>query len=229
MGYFEHAAQWNPSLDGLDYNWGRAAFAASRFGDAIGPVSRYLKTHPDDIGARSVLAISQFMVGSYQECRDTLQPVAGRNILTPQAEYVYAASLVKTGQIESGMERLEHLEATNPEIPDVHRVLGEALVLRGEKQHALEEFRTAVQLSPQDADTHYDFGKAELENGDATAAIPELEKAAQLAPQSETFHHTLADAYKAVSRTADAQKQMEICDVLKSRAQTMPPHQAPAQ
>ena len=25
--YFERAAVWNPSLEGLDYNWGRAAFA----------------------------------------------------------------------------------------------------------------------------------------------------------------------------------------------------------
>ena len=41
---------WNPSLEGLDYNWGRAAFAGSQFADAIMPLSRYLKSHPDDTG-----------------------------------------------------------------------------------------------------------------------------------------------------------------------------------
>ena len=41
--YFERAAVWNPSLEGLDYNWGRAAFAGSQFADAIMPLSRYLK------------------------------------------------------------------------------------------------------------------------------------------------------------------------------------------
>ena len=61
--YFERAAVWNPSLEGLDYNWGRAAFAGSQFADAIMPLSRYVKAHPEDVGARSVLAISQFMIG----------------------------------------------------------------------------------------------------------------------------------------------------------------------
>jgi hypothetical protein len=42
---------------------GRAAFAGSQFADAVLPFSRYLKSHPGDIGARSVLAISQFMTG----------------------------------------------------------------------------------------------------------------------------------------------------------------------
>src|SRR5262249_30193243 len=66
--YFKHAAMWNPSLEGLDYNWGRAAFAGSQFADAIPPLSRYVKAHPDDAGARSVLAISQFMTENYHGC-----------------------------------------------------------------------------------------------------------------------------------------------------------------
>ena len=53
--YFERAAAWNPSLEGLDYNWGRAAFAGSQFAEAVMPLSRYVKAHPDDTGGRSVL------------------------------------------------------------------------------------------------------------------------------------------------------------------------------
>ena len=44
--YFERAAVWNPSLEGLDYNWGRAAFAGSQFADAIMPLSRYREVAP---------------------------------------------------------------------------------------------------------------------------------------------------------------------------------------
>ncbi len=172
--YFERAFLWNPSLDGLDYNWGRAAFAGSQFADAIHPLLRYVKSHPDDIGARSVLAISQFMTGNYSGCIDALEPAIRKSDIAPQAEYVYAESMIRTGLIALGVERLQALEKSHSEIPDVHRSLGEALAQQGEKQQALEELRTAIQLSPGDADAHYDVGKMELESGDTVAAISEL-------------------------------------------------------
>jgi tetratricopeptide (TPR) repeat protein len=124
--YFEQAGRWNPSLEGLDYNWGRAAFAGAKYANAIAPLSRYVKSHPDDTGGRSVLALSQFMTGDYRGCVDTLQPAIGSE-LAPQVEYAYAESMIKTGQIEPGIERLQALEKSHPEIPDVHRALVEAL------------------------------------------------------------------------------------------------------
>ncbi len=218
--YFKSAAVWNPSLEGLDYNLGRAAFAGSLFADAIAPLSRFVKSNPDDPGARSVLAISQFMTGNYSGCIEALQPLVGKINLAPQADYVYAESLVRTGQIALGAERLATLAKLHPEFPDVHRSLGEALGQLGEKQPALEELRTAVQLSPRDADSHYDLGKMELESGDTAAAIPELEAATRLLPNSEKFHRELADAYKTALRPADAQKEMETSNVLRARAQS---------
>jgi tetratricopeptide (TPR) repeat protein len=227
--YFKRAAVWNPSLEGLDYNWGRAAFAGSQFADAIMPLSRYVNSHPDDVGARSVLAISQFMTGNYPGCIEALQSAIGKADLTPQAEYVYAESMIKTGRMTSGAQRLEGLEKLHPEIPDVHRALGEALGQQGDKQRALEELRTAIQLSPQDADSHYDLGKMELESGDTTAAIPELEAAARLLPNSEKFHQELADGYTAAHRPADAQKEMETYNLLRAREQSSTSlHQAAA-
>jgi tetratricopeptide (TPR) repeat protein len=216
--YFKHAGMWNPSLEGLDYNWGRAAFAGSQFADAILPLSRYVKSHPDDIGARSVLAISQFMAGNYRGCIETLESVIGKADLASQAEYVYAESMVRTERVASGVERLQALEKSHPEIPDVHRSLGETFAQQGEKQRALEELRTAIQLSPSDAGSHYDLGMIELESGDAATAIPELEVATRLSPNSEKFHRQLADAYIAARRPADAQKEMETCNFLRAHA-----------
>ncbi len=218
--YFERAAVWNPSLEGLDYNWGRAAFAGSQFADAIMPLSRYVKSHPDDVGARSVLAISEFMIGNYPGCVAALEPAIGKTEVAPQAEYVYAESLIKTGRTAAGAERLAALEKVHPDIPDVHRALGEALSQQGEKQRALEELRIAIQLNPRDPDSHFDLGKIELESGDAAAAIPELEAAVRLSPNNEDFHHELADAYTAAHRPADAQKETETYNSLRARAQS---------
>lgn len=217
--YFERANAWNPSLEGLDYNWGRAAFAGSQYADAITPLSRYVKLHPDDPGARSVFAISLFMTGDYRGCMEVLQPLIGKPDLAPQLQYDYAESMVRTGQVGLGTERLEALEKLHPEIPEVHRSLGEVLEDQGAKQRALEEFRVAIQLAPGDANAHYDLGKTELASGDTAAAIPELETAVRLLPDNEKFHEQLADAYTAAVRPTDAQKEMEICKLLRSHAQ----------
>jgi tetratricopeptide (TPR) repeat protein len=145
--YFERAAVWNPSLEGLDYNWGRAAFAGAQFADAVMPLSRYLKTHPDDTGGRSVLAISQFMTADFRGCIDTLQPVIGKSDLVPQVEYVYAASMIKTGQIDPGTKRLEALEKLHPDIPDVHRALADAYKAALRPADAQKEMETYNKLT----------------------------------------------------------------------------------
>ncbi len=133
--------------------------------DAITPLSRYVKLHQDDPGARSLLAISLFMTGNYQSCIEILEPVIERTDLVPQVGYAYAESMIRTGQIAPGTERLRALEKLHSEIPYVHRSLGEALEDQGEKQRALEEFRIAVELGSRDADSRYDLGKTELESG----------------------------------------------------------------
>jgi len=151
--YFERASEWNPSLDGLDYNWGRAAFAGSLYAEAVLPLSRYVKAHPDDSGARSVLGLSQFLSGKYLDCVETLHPIE-KTELAPQVEYAYASSLVKSGQIGVGTERLLALEKAHPEIPDVHRALAEAFGRQGDQKRANEELQTAAQLSPKNGGSH---------------------------------------------------------------------------
>jgi len=213
---FQRAAEWNPSFDGLDYNWGRAAFSASRFGDAIMPLSRYLRSHQDDSGIRAALGISQFMTHDYDGCIRTLQPAEGDLNSIPQVQYVYADSLVKTGQFSSGMERLDSLEKSHPEIAEVHRALGEAFERQGQKQKAIEELKAAIGLNRNDPETHYVLGEVELESGDAGSAIPELESAIHLKSDDPKFHQALAIAYKLTLRTADAAREVQIYDALRA-------------
>jgi tetratricopeptide (TPR) repeat protein len=95
-GYFTKAAKWNPSLEGLDYNWGRAAFSAQLYGQAVPPLSRYLAAHPQEIGARRVLGISYFMVKDYAAVVQTLRPIETSLATTPQLASMYAQSLAYT-------------------------------------------------------------------------------------------------------------------------------------
>lgn len=127
---FRHAAAWDPKLDGLDFHWGLAAFSASRYAEAIGPLSRYVSAHSDDAGARSVLAISEFKTGNFQGCINALRPVDGKAELAPEVAYIYADSLLKTGAVEEATQRLTALAKAYPDAPEIQSALTEAKGLR---------------------------------------------------------------------------------------------------
>jgi tetratricopeptide (TPR) repeat protein len=149
-GYFEKAARWNPSLDGLDYNWGRAAFAGKLYAQAIPPLKRYLAAHPEEQGARNVLGVSLFMQKDYAATVATLQPLEASLMNNSQLAYIYAQSLVQTGEYARGVERLQVLAKGNPGVAEIHRTLGEAYAAQGEYQKASDELRSAIQLNAED-------------------------------------------------------------------------------
>jgi len=213
---FEHAAAWNPGLDGLDLNLGRAAFMASQFAQAVAPLSRYVAAHPADSGTRGALAMSQFMTRNYSGCIETLKGVESDIASIPQMQYIYAESLVKIGQVDQGQHRLAVLVAAHPEIPDAHRDYGEALALEGQPQKAAAELRAALRLNSNDAESRYDLGKLELAAGDATAAIPDLQAATEIAPADPRYHRELAAAYEKSLRVAEAVKEKQLYEHLEA-------------
>ena len=170
LKYFEQAKAWNPSMEGLDYNIGRAAFTAAKFSEAIPPLSRYLRLHPEDSSIRGALAMSEFMTQNYRGAIDELKG-AGEGVTSiPQMQYIYAESLVKTGEVSIGKERLVELEKAHPEIPEVHRALGEVLELQGDCRKAIAELDKANQLNATDPETHFELDKAELKCGNIIGA-----------------------------------------------------------
>jgi len=149
-GYFAKAAQWNPALEGLDYNWGRAAFSGGLYASAIEPLNRYLAAHPHDDGARRVLGISYFQVKDYGSVVRTLKPLEGELAASPQLGSMYGLALARTGDYDDGIARLESLSKSSPTSADVHRALGEAYAGHGNYQQAAAEFNTTLQLNAAD-------------------------------------------------------------------------------
>lgn len=121
---FAHAAHWNPALDGVDYNLGRAAFMTSRFAAAVPQLTRSLQAHPNDTGVLNALAMSLFMTKEYRRCLDVLARADVSAI--PQMTYIYAESQMMTGATAEGEARLQQLETAHPEIAEVHRALADA-------------------------------------------------------------------------------------------------------
>jgi tetratricopeptide (TPR) repeat protein len=199
LNAFEHAAEWNSALPGLDINWGRAAFSAGAFAQAITPLQHYLQTHPADTDARAELGLSQFSIKNYAAARETLSPLDGTPGEAPRLQFAYAASLMQTGDEANGLSRLVALEKSNPNVGEVHRALGEAYA-RQRSPSAAAELETAVRLDPADADAHIALARLQLAHGNTRSAIAHLEVAAKLQPHNAALQKELADASHAAAR-----------------------------
>lgn len=163
LGYFRKAADWNPSLEGLDYNWGRAAFEGREYGQAVPPLERYLRAHPNDTWARAALGMSLFMITKYTETLKTLRPMEADLSSNPPLAYAYGVSLVKTGEFSRGAEFLRNLEKVSPDVAGIHSALGEALAGQVDHAGAVDEFRAAAKLDPSDTSTKYHLALALIE------------------------------------------------------------------
>lgn len=211
---FERAFEWNPSLEGLDANWGRVAFLSKRFADAIPPMTRYVRSHPTDMVARSELAISQFATKDYSGTLATLKPAAAQLDNIPQLPFIYAASLAKTGSYDEGVKRLVLLEKDEESVPQFHAALGEGYAGQKNFTAAALELESSIRLNPTDAAAYCSLGAVEIEQGNLQKAVYNLEKAVALNPGSLEAHRQLALTYRKLLRTEDADREQTIYDSL---------------
>jgi tetratricopeptide (TPR) repeat protein len=95
--YFQRAAEWDPSQDGLDRNLGRAAFLCQQYEQAVLPLSRDLQQHPNDVEIRSALGLSLFRLGEYKKVVEVLGPLQSSNQIrsNPELSDAYSTSLNK--------------------------------------------------------------------------------------------------------------------------------------
>jgi tetratricopeptide (TPR) repeat protein len=125
--YFGKALHWNPALEEVERNMGVSFYYAGQYGEAIPPLTHFLQNHSEDLLARSTLALSFFQLGSFHHVVDSLQRAKSEVDKDPKLEFVYAVSLVKTGEYLEGIERLKALENATPNSPQIHAALEEAL------------------------------------------------------------------------------------------------------
>jgi tetratricopeptide (TPR) repeat protein len=121
---------------------------------------------------------------------------------------------------EHGAEAVEEFNAAlklAPDDPDVKVGLGYILMQQGKQAEAIEVFRSIVAAHPENGNAEYQLGKLLLDGGKAKEAVSHLEAAARVMPQSDYVHYQLQGAYRKESRTADADRELQIYKELKAK------------
>jgi tetratricopeptide (TPR) repeat protein len=179
---FRLAARWNPRLEGVDFNWGLAAYKAELYREAIPPLERVLSASPSNAQAEQLLGMSYFMVESYAKASALLTEVVSLKPDNVGLYYTLALSLIKQGKQTEADQVIRRMVVAGGNSPQLHIVLGQAYYEQGDTAKSLDELKAALALDNKTLLAHYYAGLIYLKAGKFDAAVREFEGELALNP-----------------------------------------------
>jgi predicted Zn-dependent protease len=156
--------------------------------------------------------------GNYAEAVASARRAVALDGSHKEARYVLATSLVRMGNVDEGTRELEvyqrlQTEATAArsrqlEVEGLRRDASLSIV-NGELTKAVTLLRQALERDPESAQSHLDLGLALLKAGQPAEALEQL-TAAAAKENSEDAHVYLSQAYTALGRSGDAERERAI-------------------
>ena len=140
----------------------------------------------------------------------------------PQVDYFLGVARYNAGQFVQAAESLERAGASRPGDADLRRMLAMAWFNTGDYAKAIPLLRDDPQLEANPS-LQLSYLVALVRSGDAAGAVTALEAAARRESQSAEIHSLLAEAYRALGRTEEAQQQLEIVRRLDESRRPGPP------
>jgi tetratricopeptide (TPR) repeat protein len=172
--YFQKAWRWMPGLEGLDRNWGLAAFHAQRFEEAAAPLARQLARQPGDNKVRDALGVSYFLSNQFGKTVETFQPLLKDLPDDPGVLYALGISLDRTGNSQMATRVFRRMLEKNPNDAAIHVLLGRASASQNQYTPALEEFSRALELDSKAEGAHFGRGMILLHEGKLDDAAREF-------------------------------------------------------
>jgi len=157
-------------------------------------------------------------VGDYARSVATLHRALQADPGLPKAHYFSGQADILWEHWSEAAEEFNAELALVPSDPDAKFNLGFVYLQQSKVDDAVELFRQVLVLHPDHAKSQYELGKILLDRGNLKEAIDHLEAAARLSPQTDYVHYQLQAAYRKESRTADADRELELYKELKAKS-----------
>jgi tetratricopeptide (TPR) repeat protein len=180
--FFRQAAAWKPDLSGLDRNWGLACFRAELYSEAVPPLQRQLRAHPDDAFIRQLLGLSYSILENDAKVIEVLQPFLENPPDDPGLLLAWGTALVHTRQSGAAAGIFRRLLVQNADNASVHLLLGKAYAQQEDYPNAVKEFSNALRLDPRLGEAHYYTGLVELRQNEFESAAREFRAELDLRP-----------------------------------------------
>lgn len=201
---FEQAALFNPSIEKLDRNWGLAAFRATRYDKAVGPLARELGRHAQDASLRQMLGLSYYMTDKFSESAETFRPILDSLPDNPGLLYAAGVSLVKSGDSVAGQRLLSRVLERSDASPELHVVIAQAYSDQSKFSEALAEYQKALGMNAKIGEAHAGIGMVYIKQGRLDDAVEEFKKELGLNPDSAMAKYQIAFVLLQQNRAAEA-------------------------
>src|SRR5205823_3615474 len=203
------AAKWDSQLEGLNFNWGLAAFKAELYKEAATPLEKELSAHPDNVQAKQLLGLSYFMLENYPRASQLLSDVIVARPFNVGIYYTLALSLIKEGKKVQADQVIQQMVVLGGNTPQLHILLGQAFDEQGETAKALEELQQALSLDSKTRMVHYYSGLIYIKTGKFDEAAKEFENELALNSGDVQAKYHLGFVLLAQQKTAAGIKVME--------------------
>jgi tetratricopeptide (TPR) repeat protein len=200
----------------LGYAWAASLVRMGEFKQATGVLAEYEK---QSLSPDALLLVGQLWsdMEDYDRSVQAFHRALESDPTLAKAHYFSGLAQLRW---EHGSEAIEEFNAAlklAPADPDVKVGLGYVLMQQGKQAEAIEVFRSIVASHPENGNAQYQLGKLLLDGGNAKEAVSYLEAAARVMPQSDYVHYQLQGAYRKESRTADADRELQLYKELKAK------------
>ncbi|MGH9587515.1 MAG: tetratricopeptide repeat protein [Acidobacteriaceae bacterium] len=167
---------------------------------------------------QALLLVGQLWVeiGDYDQAVSTLHRLLASDPSFPKAHFAIALADIHSNKWADAATELKAELAIDPQDTEAMYNLGfvDLQVLKNEE--AMKLFRQVIAKKPDSANAQYQIGKLYMDQGKPRLALPYLEAAARLSPDKAYVHYQLQAAYRKLSRTADADRELAVYEKIKT-------------
>src|SRR5215204_472728 len=205
---------------------GEMYFRQGRQSEALAEFTVAVMLNPTRADAHAAIGQVQLRAGKYAEAVASARRAVALDGSHKEAQYVLATSLVRMGNVDDGKRELEvyqrlQTEATAArsrqlEVDGLRRDASVSIV-NSEFTKAVTLLRQALERDPESAQSRLDLGLALLKAGQPAEALEQL-TAAAARENSEDAHVYLSQAYAALGRNGDAERERAIASRMRQEA-----------
>lgn len=149
-------------------------------------------------------------IGNYDRAISTVRQILASDPKFPRAHFVIAQADIGAWRWEDAAAELNEELAVSPDDTDARYDLGFVDVQESKDGEAMKLFQQVIAAHPDYGNAQYQVGKMLMDSGKPQQALPYLEAAARLDPNKAYVHYQLQAAYRRLSRTADANRELAI-------------------
>lgn len=121
--------------------------------------------------------------------------------------------------LDEAIAEFEKERARNPLEGSIYDRLGDAYTRAGDYTKAQQALQQALLLEPNATGPYILLGKVLLKQQDPVAAVMYLERAEKMDPANYMTHNLLGQAYRALGRTNDATRELQLVQKIQSAAE----------